>query len=73
MCDDECPYCGARHASPVDSDDLTVIVVEEGELFAVLVSPNTAEENPNYEQIGKFATAELAARAAEAAESLRYQ
>src|SRR4051812_538073 len=36
MCDDDCPRCGARHATTVDSDDLTVIIERDGSEFIVL-------------------------------------
>jgi hypothetical protein len=60
MCDDDCPHCGARHASPLESDDLTEIAVEEDGEFVVLQSPETAEHHPAYREIGRFSTAELA-------------
>jgi hypothetical protein len=56
MCDDDCPHCGARHATPVDSDDLTVLVEPDGSEFVVLRSPDTAEHYPDYEEIGRFPT-----------------
>lgn len=55
-CDDDCPHCGARHSSPVDSEDLTVIVEADGKEFVVLRSPNTAEHDPDYEEAGRFPT-----------------
>ncbi len=48
-CDDDCPTCGSRHWSPVDSDDLTFIIEPDEGQFAVYVSPATAEHTPNYE------------------------
>ena len=62
MCDDECPHCGARNMSPYDSDDLTEVVTERGGRFAVLRSPESAEDGPNYEETAWFSTAELAAK-----------
>ena len=56
MCDDECPDCGARDATPLDSDDLTVLVEPDGSEFVVLRSPDTAEHDPDYEEIGRFPT-----------------
>ena len=55
-CDDDCPHCGARHMSPSNSDDLTELVEAEGDTFVVLRSPDTAEHDPDYEEIGRFAT-----------------
>jgi hypothetical protein len=56
MCDDDCPHCGARHSSPVDSDDLTVLVEPEGSEFVVLRSPETAEHDPDYAEVARFPT-----------------
>lgn len=60
MCDDECPNCGARHATPVESEDLTFQVVADTGAFVVLKSPDDAEYRPDYEEIGRFASEELA-------------
>jgi DNA-directed RNA polymerase subunit RPC12/RpoP len=54
-CDDDCPKCGARHMSPHKSDDLTIIVVPRDTGFVVLCSPDTAEHNPDYRELAKFA------------------
>lgn len=56
MCDDDCPYCGARHMTPYDSDDLTGVISEEGGQFVVLRSPDTAEHYADYREIGRFPT-----------------
>ena len=53
-CDDECPSCGARHASPVDSDDLTITIDEEDGEYVVRRSPPSAEHNPDYEEVVRF-------------------
>lgn len=42
MCDDDCPDCGARHMSPYDTDDLTLVVERDGSAFIVLRSPESA-------------------------------
>ena len=55
-CDDDCPHCGARHMSPFKSDDLTEIIEEDGKRFVVLWSPETAEHDPDYRELGRFAT-----------------
>jgi hypothetical protein len=59
-CDDECPHCGARDMSPHDSDDLTTLIEEEGQQFVVLRSPDTAEHDPDYRELGRFASRETA-------------
>jgi hypothetical protein len=59
-CDDECPRCGQRDMSPFDSEDLTEFVLQEGNHFVAMRSPDTAEHDPNYEELGRFATRETA-------------
>ena len=56
MCDDDCPHCGARHMSPYKSDDLTMTVEANGSEFVVLWSPETAEHDPDYCELGRFPT-----------------
>jgi len=46
--------------SPDDSDDLTEIIVSEGKKFLVLWSPETAEHDPDYRELGTFPTREKA-------------
>lgn len=60
MCDDDCPHCGSRHYSPVKSEDLSELIVAEGNEFVVLYSPDTAEHEPDYRAIGRFPTRERA-------------
>lgn len=60
MCDDECPYCEARDNTPVQSDDLTMLIEREGAEFVVLRSPETAEDDPDYLEVARFATEEQA-------------
>ena len=38
------------------SDDLTDVIVEEGDKFVVLRSPETAEHDADYRELGRFAT-----------------
>ena len=59
-CDDDCPHCGARHSSPVDSEDLTVVVEADGKESVVLRSPNTAGHGPDYRELGRFTSREKA-------------
>ena len=54
MCDDDCPRCGARHMSPYKSDDLTTVVKPDGDKFVVLWSPESAEDEPDYRELGWF-------------------
>lgn len=42
--------------SPEDSDELTEIILPEGDEFVVLWSPETAEHDPNYRELGRFKT-----------------
>lgn len=55
-CDDECPHCGLRDMSPFNSEDLTELVVQDGDHFIALRSPETAEDDPDYEELGRFPT-----------------
>jgi hypothetical protein len=59
-CDDDCQHCGARHMSPYDSEDLTVMVKQQGSEFVVFESPDTAEHNPAYRELGRFQSEEQA-------------
>lgn len=54
MCDDECPECGARDMSPSRSEDLTELIVRREDRFVVLRSPDDAEDEPGYEELGRF-------------------
>ncbi len=56
MCEDDCPNCGARHMTPYESDDLTTIIEACGGEFVVLWSPETAEHDPDYCELGRFPT-----------------
>jgi hypothetical protein len=56
MCDDDCPYRGARHMSLFGSDDLTTIVEHCGDEYVVLWSPETAEHHTDYRELGRFPT-----------------
>jgi len=42
--------------SPYNSDDLTAMVVPDGNEFIVLWSPETAEHNADYRELGRFTT-----------------
>jgi hypothetical protein len=60
MCDDDCPFCGARHMTPYDSEDLAEIIKPSSGEFIVLRSPDSAEDKPCYEEIDRFSTLEAA-------------
>lgn len=66
MCDDDCPNCGARHAAPIESQDLTCLIIPDATAFVVLRSPDSAEDRPDYEEIGRFASDALATQFLEA-------
>ncbi len=55
-CDDDCPHCGARHMEPYESEDLTEIIEECEGTFLVYRSPDSAEDNADYELIAECAT-----------------
>lgn len=60
MCDDDCSHCGARHMSPYKADDLTEVIEQHEDKFVVLWSPETAEHDPDYRELGAFPTRQAA-------------
>ena len=42
--------------TPLKSDDLTEVIQREGRTFVVLWSPETAGPDPDYRELGRFAT-----------------
>ena len=42
--------------SPYESDDLIEVIEKHGNKFVVLWSPETAEHNPDYRELGSFPT-----------------
>jgi hypothetical protein len=50
----------ARHMSPLKSDDLTQIIQREIDEYVVLWSPETAEDCPDYRELGRFPSHEQA-------------
>jgi hypothetical protein len=55
-CEDDCAQCGARHMTPHESDDLTTVVEKAEGQFVVLWSPETAEHDADYRELGRFPT-----------------
>jgi hypothetical protein len=60
MCDDECPHCGARDMTPYESEDLTELIEQDGEEFVAMRSPESAEHDPDYREVGRFPSRETA-------------
>lgn len=54
MCDDDCPHCGARHMSPDGSEDLTKVIMCDGDDYVVLRSSRVAAYDPDYRVIRRF-------------------
>lgn len=52
-CDDSCPHCGAKNMSPTSSDDLTEIVVEDGDEIVLMRSPTSAGHHPSYREVAR--------------------
>jgi hypothetical protein len=48
--------------SPFQSEELTTLIEEEGKEFIVLWSPETAEHEPDYHELGRFPSREQALR-----------
>lgn len=46
--------------SPFNSEDLTELIVQEGDKFIVLRSSEYADDDPDYEELGRFATRDAA-------------
>ena len=46
--------------SPFDSENLTALVLEDGKDFVAVRSPDTAEHDPDYRELGRFPTCEKA-------------
>lgn len=46
--------------TPFNSEDLTELIVEESGKFVVLRSSEEAEDDPDYEELGRFATRDAA-------------
>jgi hypothetical protein len=60
MCDDECPHCGARDMTPYESENLTELIEQDGPEFVAMRSPESAEHDPSYREVGRFPTREMA-------------
>jgi len=46
--------------TPYNSEDLTELIERDGDIFIVIHSPNSAEHDPNYREVGRFPTREKA-------------
>jgi hypothetical protein len=46
--------------TPLDSENLSALVEPDGSEFVVLRSPDTAEHDPDYREVGRFPTREKA-------------
>lgn len=55
-CEDDCPDCDARHMTPYESEDLTHVIEPEDGEFVVLWSPEVAEHDPSYCELGRFSS-----------------
>lgn len=62
MCDDDCRRCGARHMTPCESDDLTTVIKPASDGFVVLWSPESAEHEADYRELGRFPNRQQAER-----------
>jgi predicted nucleic acid-binding Zn-ribbon protein len=61
-CDDECPECGSRHWSPVESEDLTEMVASDARGFVVVRSSADADDKPGYRVLAKLSNVVAAER-----------
>ena len=46
--------------TPFKSEDLTELIEQEGDEFVAIRSPDSAEHDPDYEELGRFPTRALA-------------
>jgi len=46
--------------SPFDSENLTELIEQDGSEYAALRSPNSAEHDPDYRELGRFPSLEKA-------------
>ena len=46
--------------TPFDSENLTEVVEQDGNEFVAIRSPDTAEHDPDYRELGRFPTREKA-------------
>jgi hypothetical protein len=46
--------------TPFKSEDLTELVEQDGDEFVAMRSPESAEHNPDYRELGRFPTREKA-------------
>ena len=60
QCDGECPRCGAGDCTPYDSEDLTGLIEQDAGEYVVYVSPASAEHEPDYEEIGRYMSKQIA-------------
>lgn len=54
------PHCGIRDMTPHNSEDMTTLIRKEGKEFVVLWSPETADHDPDYRELGRFPSREKA-------------
>ena len=58
--EDDCPFCRAKDVFPYRTDDWSLVIEEEIDGFVVLASRETAEDEPDYRELGTFPTMEKA-------------
>lgn len=58
--EDDCPFCRALDVTPFKSDDWTLIVEPEGEVFVVLECAEVNAHGPDYRPLGRFVSRDAA-------------
>ena len=53
-CSEDCPYCGALAMSPQQSEEVTTVIETDRDEYVVLWSPETAKDEPDYRELGRF-------------------
>jgi hypothetical protein len=58
--EDDCPFCGERDIFPYRTDDRTLIIEADMDGYVVLASRETAEDEPDYRELGTVPSREKA-------------
>ncbi len=54
--EDDCPFCRAHDVFPYRTDDWSVVIEAEADGYVVLASRDTADDDPDYRELGTFSS-----------------
>ena len=60
LCEDDCPFCRTRDVFPYRTDDWSVVIEPDIGGYVVLASRETADDDPDYRELGTFPTVDEA-------------